>query len=397
MTPASSARIPRCLGDYDLLEKVGEGGLCTVYRGQHRSSGAVVAVKVLSPEMAKDEVLLRRFEQEFRAASSINHPGVVRALDFRGGPPMPFLVLEFVQGQALGERLLKKGRLGEDEAIRLLVQVCEALQYLHELGIIHRDIKPDNILITPEGRAKLTDLGLAKETEADLDLTRTGRGLGTPHFMAPEQFRDAKSVSARSDVYGLGATLYMTVTGKLPFGNASPMACYMKKTRNELVPPRSLVPGLSARTADAIQRAMAPEPEDRPASCRAFAAELTAGRRPAGPLDLAYRSQDGQPYALTASVEKVRALLASGLLDNAVNLLVRRSKGTPFEPIDRIPELADLVRPANLATKRELDPDPPDDPCIGPAPPLRARPLTWLWAIAAVLLGVAVGLAVFGH
>jgi eukaryotic-like serine/threonine-protein kinase len=398
MAVVTSTRTPESLGDYDLFEKVGEGGLCTVYRGRHRSSGEVVAVKVLSPEMAKNEMMLRRFEQEFRAASSVNHPGVVRALDFRGAPPVPYLVLEFVQGQALGERLVRSGRMGEDEAVGIIVQVCEALQYLHELGIIHRDIKPDNIIVTAEGKAKLTDLGLAKETETDLDLTRTGRGLGTPHFMAPEQFRDAKGVTTRSDIYALGATLYMMVTGKLPFGGTTPMNCWIKKTRNELRPPRSVVPALSPRADVAIRRAMAPRAEDRPESCLAFAQELTGGRRPAAeaataqPLYLSYEGHDGQPYVLTLPAEKVREWLQSGPLNNAANLLVSRSKSGPFEPIDRFPDLAGLARQEASAPGDE----PEDSPAV-PASPPQARPPVWLWAAASALAALAAGLALFGR
>src|SRR5439155_20397493 len=115
------------------------------------------------------------------------------------------------------------GKLTEADAIRLLAQVAQGLHRAHKQGLIHRDVKPDNILVTPEGVAKLADLGLVKEMEHDLNLTKTGRGLGTPHFMAPEQFRNAKTVDVRGDIYSLGATLYAMVTGIVPFDNASPL------------------------------------------------------------------------------------------------------------------------------------------------------------------------------
>ncbi len=121
--------------------------------------------------------------------------------------------------------------------------MCEGLQRAHKQGLVHRDVKPDNILVTKDGVAKLTDLGLVKDVEGDLNLTKTGRGLGTPHFMAPEQFRNAKNVDVRCDIYSLGATLYAMVTGDVPFENASPLDCWMKKIRNEFPPPKELNSG----------------------------------------------------------------------------------------------------------------------------------------------------------
>ena len=136
-------------------------------------------------------------------------------------------------------------------------------------------MKPDNILVTPEGVAKLADLGLVKETDADLNLTKTGRGLGTPHFMAPEQFRNAKNADPRCDIYSLGATLYQMVTGELPFRSSGPLEAWMKKVQNDLTPPRKITPGLSERVDWAIRRAMAVQPDHRPTTCREFVEDLT--------------------------------------------------------------------------------------------------------------------------
>src|SRR6266446_5072477 len=182
------------IGNYDLLEKIAEGGMGAIYKGRHRQTGQVVAIKVMPAHMASNPVLLKRFEQEFRAASRLDHPNVVRALDYGDSGASPYLVMEFVEGESLGKKLERDGKLPEDEAIRLIAQVAQGLHRAHKQGLIHRDVKPDNILVTADGVAKLADLGLVKEIEADLNLTRTGRGLGTPHFMAPEQFRNAKNV-----------------------------------------------------------------------------------------------------------------------------------------------------------------------------------------------------------
>ena len=157
---------------------------------------------------------------------------------------------------------------------RFHTQVAKALHNAHKHGLIHRDVKPDNILITLDGQAKLADLGLVKEVDADLNLTKTGRGLGTPHFMAPEQFRNAKNADPRCDIYSLGATMYMLVTGKVPFESNGPLETWMRKIHNQLVAPRQLVPELSEHVDRAILRAMRPNPDQRPATCREFVEDL---------------------------------------------------------------------------------------------------------------------------
>jgi serine/threonine protein kinase len=261
-------------GQYDVLSKVGEGGAGAVYKARHRDTGDVVALKVLPPHMAANPVVLRRFAKEFRATRLLDHPNIVRALDF-GAAGTPYLVMEFVEGISLGERLQNEGPLPEAEAVRLIAQVAEGLAQAHRQGLIHRDVKPDNILVTPDGQAKLIDLGLVKDDDTDTNLTRTGRGLGTPHFMAPEQFRGAKNVDQRGDIYSLGATLYQLVTGRLPFDAVGgPVEALSKKILNDLTPPRLLVPTLSEQVERAILRSMNASRERRPATCQAFLDDL---------------------------------------------------------------------------------------------------------------------------
>src|SRR5436309_8580633 len=231
----TSRAAPAAVGNYDLLEKIAEGGMGAIYRGRHRHTGQIVAVKIMPPHMASKPVLLKRFGQEFRAASRLDHPNVVRALDYGESGDMPYLVMEFVEGESLGSKLERDGRIPEPDAIRIIAQVAQGLHRAHKQNLIHRDVKPDNILVTNEGVAKLADLGLVRETDTDLNLTKTGRGLGTPHFMAPEQFRNAKNADVRCDIYSLGATLYQMVTGELPFRSVNgPLDAFMKKVRNDL-------------------------------------------------------------------------------------------------------------------------------------------------------------------
>src|SRR5262245_41733651 len=221
-------RLPVTIGGFQVLEAVGEGGMATVYKAQHPDTQEIVAIKLVRPEIAGKDLLLKRFEQEFRVASKLDHPNMVRALGFGQEGRSPYIVMEFVDGESLGDRILREGGLPESEAVDIVVQVAEALHSAHEHGLIHRDLKPDNILLTRTGQAKLADLGLVKDVDSGLNLTRTGRGLGTPSFMAPEQFSDAKNANVRSDIYSLGATLYMVVTGHLPFPSDGPVASSLR-------------------------------------------------------------------------------------------------------------------------------------------------------------------------
>jgi serine/threonine protein kinase len=271
----------KTIGEYELLEKIGQGGMGSVYKARRRDrdDGELVALKLLMPDR-DNAVRLRRFEQEYRAALRLDHPNIVKVLEFGSDRDHHFLVMELVQGKSLGAILAKLGRLEEDLIIDLIVQVANALHQVHALKLVHRDVKPDNILVTSGRVAKLTDLGVVKVLDDDIDLTRPNTGLGTPNFMAPEQFTNAKRADPRCDIYSLGATLYMAVTGQIPFHASSPLQVLKKKHNCELAPVRSLAPNVSERIEQAITRAMNLDPRRRHANCQEFVAELT-GKAPA--------------------------------------------------------------------------------------------------------------------
>jgi eukaryotic-like serine/threonine-protein kinase len=220
-------------------------------------------------------VLLKRFEQEFRSTSNLCHPNIIRGLEFGWAGEQPYMVMELVDGEDLWNRIERLGRLAEAEAVGYIVQVARGLHEAHKHGIIHRDIKPDNILLTVDGQAKLADLGLSKDLEDDLELTRPDRGLGTPNFIAPEQFADAKHAGVRCDIYSLGATLYMALTGQLPFNERGMATILKKKLANDLPSPRQLVPSVHEHVDWAVRRAVMADPERRFASCPEFIAALT--------------------------------------------------------------------------------------------------------------------------
>jgi serine/threonine protein kinase len=188
------------------------------------------------------------------------------------------MVMEYVSGGSLGQRLEREGRLAEAEAVQIISQAGAALQWAHERRLIHRDIKPDNILLGGDGKAKLADLGLVKNLDDTGQLTHALDYLGTPNFMSPEQFKDARKADARSDLYSLAATLYMTVTGEIPFRgrNSHDIAgIYKKKLDGDIAPPCQVVPELSARVSDAILQALEVDRKKRHASVRKFLASLT--------------------------------------------------------------------------------------------------------------------------
>ena len=275
--PAKSVRLPS-VTRYEFGAAIGAGGWGTVYRALDRTTNQEVAVKVLRVGLAENPTQHHRLAQEFRAATQLEHPNIVRALEIGNDGHISYLVYELIEGVSLGERIEKRGKLPEGDAIRIVTQIAQALHYAHLRNVIHRDVKPDNILVLPDGRAKLTDFGLAKDYNNDQDLTRHASGLGTPNFMAPEQFADAKTVGAKSDVYSLAATLYAAITGRLPFAAKTALATLTKK---ELESPsvRLLVPNLSERVDAAIRAALCPEPKDRPRSCLEFFKLLTSRSR----------------------------------------------------------------------------------------------------------------------
>jgi len=262
------------LGEFELLEPIGSGGMSTVYKAYQRSMDRFVAVKVLPPQTAKDPVLLKRFYREARAAAKLNHPNVVQAIAAGEQSGLHYYVMEYVEGETLAERVARSGPLPEQEAKRIVAAVADALAAAHALGLVHRDVKPENILILPDYRVKLADLGLVKWLGEELNLTVAGRGLGTINYMAPEQFRDAKHADARCDIYSLGLTLYFALTGKVPWLGLDLKQIYKAKRAGDLPDVRKLNPSVSAETAEIIRRATDPEPRRRYQSCSELAEQL---------------------------------------------------------------------------------------------------------------------------
>jgi serine/threonine-protein kinase len=254
-------------GTYRILRVVGEGGMGKVYEAQHLRLGhRKVAVKVLHPEYSRDRDVVSRFQREAESASSITHPNVIEVYDVdTTADGRPFLVGEFLEGEELGNHLDRVGKVEMGQAIRLVRQVCRALSAAHEKGIVHRDMKPENVfMIARDGQAhvKVIDFGISKSGKGETHLTKTGMIIGTPAYMAPEQARGDK-VDARADIYATGALLYTTLTGHRPFESDDPTATLTMVLTEEPKRPRELLEDIPEGLELVVQRAMAKKPADR--------------------------------------------------------------------------------------------------------------------------------------
>lgn len=252
------------IGGCRIIAKIGGGGMGTVYRAEQVSLGRQVAVKVMSASMHGDVEAGERFLREARTAAAVGHANVVAIIDVGRDHDRLYLVQELVTGGSVKDLLLASGGiLGEYRAIELIADCCAGLQAIHEAGLVHRDIKPDNILLTGDGSAKLADFGLAKPVANTEQLTMTGATIGTPAYMSPEQAQGAKSLDIRSDIFSLGATLYCLVTGGAPYKGDTIWAVVAKMLTEPVPDPRTDHPGLSNGVAAVIMRAMAKDPNER--------------------------------------------------------------------------------------------------------------------------------------
>ena len=251
-------------GDFKLRKKLGEGGMGTVYLGHQASLDRPCAVKVLSKEFAAKPGFVERFIREARAMAKINHPNVVDCYAVGEDKGFNYVAMELIDGQSMQDWVDQLGKLSVADAISVTLVCADALHYAHELSMIHRDVKPDNILVTKSGLVKVSDMGLAKAVdEDDMGLTQSGTGLGTPHYMAPDQARNAKHVDRRVDIYALGCTLYHFLTGKTPFSGNSMVELIVNKEKGKFTSARRENSDVPERLDLIIDKAMAAKPEHR--------------------------------------------------------------------------------------------------------------------------------------
>jgi tRNA A-37 threonylcarbamoyl transferase component Bud32 len=268
--------IGQSLGRYHILEQLGEGGMATVYKARDMNLERDVAFKIIRPDVFGPivlERLLERFKREARTLAKLSHPNIVPILDFGEYEGAPYLIMPYIAGGTLKQYLKKN--IPYRESVRLLIPIARALAHAHQEGIIHRDVKPSNILITRTGDPMLSDFGIAKilDTEETRELTSTGVGIGTPEYMAPEQ--GMGSVDERVDVYALGVIFYEMVTGRRPYQADTPMAVMLKKNTEPLPRPTQFVRDLPSAVENVLIKALARDPENRFPTMTAFTNALT--------------------------------------------------------------------------------------------------------------------------
>lgn len=357
------------LGNYIILEKLGQGGMGTVFKARHRRMNRLVALKVLPAALASIPEAIARFQREVQAAAALQHPHIATAYDADEAAGVHFLVMEYVDGPTLAAYVKATGPVSLAAAVRLTAQAARGLAAAHAAGFVHRDIKPSNLIVSRQGVLKILDLGLVQfhgeehVAEHESAVTRTGSVMGTVDYMAPEQARDAKSVDHRADMYSLGCTLYFLVTGAPP---APPGSAAEKLLWHQTINPLPLAevcPQATPRLAALAQRLIAKRPEDRPASMDEIVAELDA---------------------CAAEFPPGQAELAVGQIALSHDHNSSTMGGTGIH-----------------ATQRELTPPPSSAPAQASAPPVAPLPLPparqrsrWL-AYACGMVGIAALVAIF--
>jgi eukaryotic-like serine/threonine-protein kinase len=285
----------RLAGRYELEDEIASGGMGTVWRARDEVLGRPVAVKVLHDHLARDPDLLDRFRFEAVAAARLTHPAVVRVFDTGIDGGVCFIVMELFEGRTLESFLAERGPLEPAEVARVVQGVLQGLSHAHRQGVVHRDVKPGNILLDREGYVKVTDFGIAKAAFADEDLTTTGNLLGTSRYLAPEQITGGP-VDARADLYSTGIVLYEALTGRAPFQAETHIATATMRLSKDPVPPRAIRSGISRALDAVVMRALAREPDGRYQSADEMASALEraapSGAAPS-PAPPAPRPEDG--------------------------------------------------------------------------------------------------------
>lgn len=249
---------------YQILAKLGAGAMATVYKAKQLSLDRMVAIKVLPRKHTNNPQFVERFYAEGRAAAKLNHPNIVGALDVGKAGEYHYFVMEYVEGHTVFDDITKHGPYTEALALKVAIQVVRALEHAHSAGFIHRDVKPKNIMITPDGTAKLADMGLARAiSDREAAEAEQGKAYGTPYYISPEQVRGDVNVDFRADIYSFGATLYHMVTGRVPFDGPNPSAVMHQHLKAELIPPDHLNADLTSGISEIIEVCMAKKRNQR--------------------------------------------------------------------------------------------------------------------------------------
>ncbi len=311
MQPVDTPRVYS--GRYELTHLIARGGMAQVYRAMDRQLDRPVALKVLFPELSVDRTFVERFRREAQAAANLSHPNIVPVFDWGEDDGSYFIVMEYVEGRPLSAVLRDPQRLPPIQIATIGAGVAAALAFAHRHGVVHRDVKPGNVLITPEGDVKVTDFGIARAVNTEESLTQTGAVMGTAAYFSPEQ-AEGKGVDARSDIYSLGVVLYEMAVGRPPFTGDSPVAVASKHVRDTPVLPREINPAVPVALEAVVMKAMAKNPDDRYGSAEELRADLL-------------RFADGRP--VEAGDPGVTSMMSAVGTTQAVPALTGRTMAIP--------------------------------------------------------------------
>jgi serine/threonine-protein kinase len=292
------------ISGYKILSKIGQGAMGSIYKALQVSMDRIVAIKCLSPKYAQNDKFRERFLREARAVARLNHPNIIQGIDVGDSNGVHYFAMEYIDGPTVGELLKRGGALDEKRALNIVTQIARALQHAFNHGIIHRDIKPDNIMLTREGVAKLCDLGLAKlssPNDSDASGTKPGASMGTPYYIAPEQARGEQNVDTRADIYSLGSSFYHMTVGEVPFPGQSAADVISKHLTEPVTPPRVKNPLVSGGVDWVVVKMMQKAREDRYQTPTELVKDLEAIAQ--GGLPEGYESED-EPK--TSSIPQLR-------------------------------------------------------------------------------------------
>jgi tRNA A-37 threonylcarbamoyl transferase component Bud32 len=301
---------------YQIMGKLGAGAMAAVYKARQISLDRLVAIKVLPRKFSNNKGFIERFYAEGRAAAQLNHPNIVQAFDVGQAGEFHYFVMEYVEGKTVHDYIVENRRFSEREALDVIINVADALLHAHDKGLIHRDVKPKNVMFTPSGVAKLADLGLARAIDdKEAALAEQGKAYGTPYYISPEQIRGEVNVGPQADIYSLGATLYHMVTGNVPFNGKNPTEVMQKHLKAPLIPPDHVNPKLSAGISEVIEMMMAKSRKNRYRSCADLLVDLRAVRRGEQPpnahreasvVDLAAVAEAAEAQPMELASDKTR-------------------------------------------------------------------------------------------